>query len=71
MKGTLKCKIFGHKWLGMELRYHCPGQIRGVTLERDYYRVWVPSDNCYNCGLSKEDVYGNKETEGSGAGVSI
>jgi len=44
--GTLRCKLFGHKFLGKEVFYR--GNTRVVATE--------PINYCWRCGITKEEL---------------
>lgn len=62
MKGTLSCKLFGHKfrasWLELTeaAKKGLENGIIGVLVRHDYIQVSGPVSYCVRCGLSKSEL---------------
>ena len=60
-KGTLACRLFGHKFHGEKLEYH-PHYLEGVKngtmsvlLQKDFHLMGFQTDYCVRCGLQDKE----------------
>ena len=49
--GTLRCKLFGHKFVFLEKIYNPERECRDTTLKK--------SDYCVRCGIKREELKEN------------
>lgn len=56
MKGTIRCVLFGHRFMGVERVRTNPTETPIDPFMRGYVDLKVRLDYCNRCGLCKEEL---------------